>query len=149
MKLHIDITPKHRISPYLFMQFAEPLGTADTSVDAGWDFLNECWQPKLIEKIRELSPTMIRWGGCFALVHRPERLSEIFCELTAAGLEPKRLRLVCKTAGSAPSLLLLDACRGGKPGLSVEAPLILQNIDGSPSAEVDAIYFRTQQEDTQ
>ena len=66
MKLHIDITPKHRISPYLFMQFAEPLGTADTSVDAGWDFLNECWQPKLIDKIRELGPTMIRWGGCFA-----------------------------------------------------------------------------------
>ena len=66
MKLHIDIIPKHRISPYLFMQFAEPLGTADTSVDAGWDFLNECWQPKLIDKIRELGPTMIRWGGCFA-----------------------------------------------------------------------------------
>ena len=66
MKISVNTTPKHRISPYLFMQFAEPLGTADTSVDAGWDYLNECWQPKLIEKIRELGPTMIRWGGCFA-----------------------------------------------------------------------------------
>ena len=66
MKLRIDPLPKHRISPYLFMQFAEPLGTADSSVDAGWDFLNDCWQPKLIEKICELGPTMIRWGGCFA-----------------------------------------------------------------------------------
>ena len=66
MKLTISTTPKHAISPYLFMQFAEPLGTADTSVDAGWDYLNERWQPKLIEKIRELAPTMIRWGGCFA-----------------------------------------------------------------------------------
>ena len=66
MNLTISAAPKHTISPYLFMQFAEPLGTADTSVDAGWDYLHECWQPKLIEKIRELSPTMIRWGGCFA-----------------------------------------------------------------------------------
>ena len=66
MKLYIDTTPKHAISPYLFMQFAEPLGTADSSVDAGWDYLNECWHPKLIAKIRELGPTMIRWGGCFA-----------------------------------------------------------------------------------
>ena len=66
MKLTISTTPKHAISPYLFMQFAEPLGTADTSVEAGWDYLNERLQPKLIEKIRELAPTMIRWGGCFA-----------------------------------------------------------------------------------
>lgn len=66
MKLNIDTTPKHAISPYLFMQFAEPLGTADSSVDAGWDYLNECWHPRLIAKIRELGPTMIRWGGCFA-----------------------------------------------------------------------------------
>ncbi|MBQ8640934.1 MAG: hypothetical protein IJ480_01845 [Clostridia bacterium] len=66
MRICIDPTPKHTISPYLFMQFAEPLGTADASVDAGWDALNNCWHQKLIEKIRELGPTMIRWGGCFA-----------------------------------------------------------------------------------
>ena len=47
----------------------------------------------------------------------------------------------------APSLLLLEARRGGEPGLSVEAPLILQTPDGTPTAEVEAIYFR-QQEDT-
>ena len=66
MKVQIDMTPKHSISPYLFMQFAEPLGTADSSVDAGWDYLENQWHPKLISKIRELGPGMIRWGGCFA-----------------------------------------------------------------------------------
>lgn len=66
MKIQIDAAPKHTISPYLFMQFAEPLGTADASVDAGWDFLENQWHPKLISKIRELGPGMIRWGGCFA-----------------------------------------------------------------------------------
>ena len=37
---------------------------------------------------------VLRWGGRFALVHRPERLSDLFCTLRAHGLEPKRLRFV-------------------------------------------------------
>ena len=66
MLIKIKKEKKHTISPYIFMQFAEPLGTADSSVDAGWDFLHDRWQPKLVEKVKELAPTMIRWGGCFA-----------------------------------------------------------------------------------
>lgn len=89
---------------------------------------------------------LVRWGGDFCLVHKPERLTDLCCALREAGLEPKRLRWVCRTAGSAPSLLLLSARRGGKPGLAAEAPLVLQASDGGPTPEVDAIYFR-QQED--
>ena len=66
MKFEIDSTPLYDLSPYLFMQFAEPLGCADSSIDAAWDFKNNCWQEKVIEILKELSPTMIRWGGCFA-----------------------------------------------------------------------------------
>ena len=66
MNINLSTEKKHTISPYIYMQFAEPLGTADTSVDAGWDYLHDCWQPKLVDKVRELEPTMIRWGGCFA-----------------------------------------------------------------------------------
>jgi tRNA1Val (adenine37-N6)-methyltransferase len=63
-----------------------------------------------------------RWGGRFALVHRPERLSELCCALTAAGLEPKRLRFVQRRDG-APIVALLEARRGARPGLAVEPPL--------------------------
>lgn len=101
-----------------------------------------------LEELCRAAARLLLWGGHFCLVHKPERLTDLCCTLRACGLEPKRLRFVCKTSGFAPSLLLLDACRGGKPGLTVEAPLILQNSDGTPTAEVDAIYFRTQQEDT-
>ena len=89
---------------------------------------------------------LLRWGGSFCLVHKPERLTDLLCALRGNGLEPKRLRFVCKTAGSAPSLVLAEARRGGKPSLAVEEPLILQAADGSPTAEVDAIYFRQQEE---
>ena len=85
---------------------------------------------------------LLRWGGSFCLVHKPERLTDLLCALRTAAMEPKRLRFVSATADRAPSLILIEGRRGGKPGLTVEPPLILQNPDGSPTDEVDAIYFR-------
>lgn len=100
-----------------------------------------------LEDICRAASYLLRWGGSFCLVHKPERLTDLLCALREHGLEPKRLRFVSKTAGSAPSLVLAEARRGGRPGLVIEEPLILQTADGAPTAEVDAIYFR-QQEDT-
>ena len=69
--LKINTKEKHSISPYLYMQFMEPLGTCDTSVDAAWDYANERWIPKVIDLVRDdLAPTMIRFGGCFASYYR-------------------------------------------------------------------------------
>ena len=85
---------------------------------------------------------LLRWGGSLCLVHKPERLTDLLCALRESGLEPKRLRLVCSRPEKAPSLLLLEARRGGRPGLQIEPPLILENPDGSPTAELDRIYFR-------
>ncbi len=100
-----------------------------------------------LEEVCRAAAYLLRWGGSFCLVHKPERLTDLLCSLREASMEPKRLRSVCKAAGSAPSLVLLEGRRGGKPGLRVEAPLILQKPDGTSTAEVDAVYFR-QQEDT-
>ncbi len=83
----------------------------------------------------------LRWGGRFALVHRPERLSEIFCAMTEAGIEPKRLREVVYTAGKAPSLVLVEGVCGGGKGLLFQPPLILTE-NGRDSAEVERIYRR-------
>jgi len=84
----------------------------------------------------------LRWGGSFALVHRPERLSEIFCAMTGAGIEPKRLRMVSHSALKAPSLVLIEGRRGGKSGLRIEAPLILTDSEGSETDEAQRIYRR-------
>lgn len=81
-------------------------------------------------------------GGSFSVVYKPERLSELFCAMTAHGLEPKRLRLVCYRQDSAPSLVLVEGRRGGKPGLDILPPLILTGPDGGDSQEVLRIYHR-------
>ncbi|MCI8909567.1 MAG: methyltransferase [Oscillibacter sp.] len=95
----------------------------------------------LVEVCRAAS-YLLRWGGAFCLCHKPERLTDLLCALREAGLEPKRLREVCRRPGAAPQLLLAEGRRGGRPGLTVEAPLLLEAPDGTPSAELDAIYFK-------
>ena len=99
-----------------------------------------------LEALCAAAAYLLRWGGSFCLVHRPERLTDLLCTLRAFAMEPKRLRPVCLRAGAAPSLLLLEGRRGGKPGLLVEAPLFLQSLDGSPTGELDRIYFRNQED---
>lgn len=68
--LKISTEKKHRISPHLYMQFMEPLGTADASVDAAWDFFENEWYSEVIDIVRSLSPSMVRFGGCFASYYR-------------------------------------------------------------------------------
>ncbi len=95
-----------------------------------------------LEDICRAAKYLCRWGGSFALVHRPERLAEICCAMSTNGLEPKRLRMVQYKEGAAPNLLLIEGRRGGKPGLVIEPPLILSDGLGGDSEEVKKIYHR-------
>lgn len=95
-----------------------------------------------LEDVCRAAARLLRWSGSFCLVHKPERLTDLLCALRQAVLEPKRLRLVVPRPEAAPSLILVEARRGGRPGLTIEPPLILEGPDGSPSPELDRIYFR-------
>ena len=95
-----------------------------------------------LAQLCEAAKYLCRWGGAFALVHRPERLSEIFCAMSSAGIEPKRLRTVHYKSGYAPNLVLIEGRRGGKPGLSFEKPLVLCTEDGEDTEEIKTIYHR-------
>ena len=85
---------------------------------------------------------LCRTGGRVCFVHKPERLSELFCAMSASGIEPKRLRLVCYTQNSAPNLVLVESRRGGNPGLKIESALVLRNPDGTETDEILKIYHR-------
>lgn len=83
---------------------------------------------------------LCRWDGKFAAVYRPERLPELFAAMTNHGIEPKRMRIVCHDAKSAPSLVLVEGRRGGAPGLKMEKALIMNDSDGKYTEEMRAIY---------
>ena len=68
--LVVDPKPRFDLSPYLYMQFMEPLGTTDGSVAAAWDFKRDRWRQDVLDVTKRLAPSLIRWGGCFASYYR-------------------------------------------------------------------------------
>lgn len=83
---------------------------------------------------------LVKTRGRFAMVHLPERMSEILVAMSQAGLEPKRLQLVHSALDKKPKMLLVEGMRGAKPGLEVLPPLIVYKPDGSYSDEIQKYY---------
>ena len=83
---------------------------------------------------------LLRSGGRFFLVHKPERLADLMVSLRENRLEPKRLRLVRHRAGGPVSLVLLEARLDGKPGLVFEPDLALFDENGAESEDHKRIY---------
>lgn len=63
--IRISPTAQFEISPYMYMQFMEPLGNTDGSVEAAWDYDADDWRRDLVSAVKDLSPDAIRWGGAF------------------------------------------------------------------------------------
>ncbi|MGJ0505914.1 MAG: hypothetical protein ACR652_02020 [Methylocystis sp.] len=66
----IDPTPLFEISPWLYMQFMEPLGVTDGSVAAAWDDDADDWREDFVEALRDLAPGAIRFGGLFSRYYK-------------------------------------------------------------------------------
>lgn len=79
-------------------------------------------------------------GGHFYLVHRPFRLAELICTMSAYHLEPKRMRLVYPYVDREPNMVLIEAVRGGRPRMTVEKPLIVYERPGVYMPEITEIY---------
>lgn len=77
-----------------------------------------------IDELFRSAKRCLKFGGRFALVHRADRLAEIFGALRENGLEPKKLQLVAGKANAKPYAALICAVKGGRPGLDVLPVLV-------------------------
>ena len=83
----------------------------------------------------------LRHGGRLAMVHLPERLSEIILALHAEHLAVKRLRMVQPRADRAPNLMLIEAVKGAAlTGMRHEPALIVRDAEGRYTEEIRSIY---------
>lgn len=64
--LTVDPQPRFEISPWLYMQFMEPLGVTDGSVEASWDYDRDDWRKDFVDTVRDLAPGAMRFGGLFS-----------------------------------------------------------------------------------
>ena len=83
---------------------------------------------------------LLRSGGRFYMVHRPHRLAEIITALKTYRLEPKRMKLVHPFADKDANMVLIEAVRGGRSMIKVEAPVIVYQKPGVYTQEIYDIY---------
>lgn len=88
------------------------------------------------------SAAMLREGGSLYMVHRPDRLVDIFVELRAAGLEPKEIQMVEPSAGKAANIVLVHAVRGAGPELRMLPAIAVHEDGGGYTPKILRIYGR-------
>lgn len=83
---------------------------------------------------------MLKHGGKFYCVFRPDRLSELMGAMLENKLEPKRMTFVHADKKKEPSMVLIEAIKCGACGMRVSAPVILFDDDGAESEQSKKIY---------
>lgn len=78
-----------------------------------------------IEDFCEAARRILKFGGTFAAVYRPDRMCDLMAAMRASRLEPKRMTFVHADTESEPSMLLVEAKCGGKSGMLLTRPLII------------------------
>ncbi|MCI8465530.1 MAG: tRNA1(Val) (adenine(37)-N6)-methyltransferase [Lachnospiraceae bacterium] len=94
----------------------------------------------VFEDVAREAAAVLRPGGRFYLVHRPRRLMELFETLRRYSLEPKRIKFVHPYISSEANLVLVEAFRGGRPQMRVEAPVVVYEKPGVYTREIYDIY---------
>lgn len=78
-----------------------------------------CEEACSLDELCATATRLLKNGGRFALCHRPERLCDVICTLREHGMEPKRMQFLSHSSNHAPSAVLVEAVRQGRPGVDV------------------------------
>ncbi len=68
---------------------------------------------------------LLRHGGRFYCVFRPDRLAELMSAMSENRLEPKTMVFIHADEASEPSMVLVCAAKGGAAGMRIMPPLLL------------------------
>lgn len=95
-----------------------------------------------LEDVIAAARVLLKDNGRMFIVHRPERLADIFTLMRKYKIEPKRVKMVHPKMGKAPNIVLVEGQRDGGAYLKWEAPLYVYDENGKYTKEIDEIYGR-------
>ncbi len=95
-----------------------------------------------LEDVVRVSSILLEPLGKLFLIHRPERLADLFCLMREYHIEPKRLRFVHPQPHKTATMILVEGAFRGRPKLFLEPPLYVYQSPGVYSEEIDRIYGR-------
>lgn len=76
-----------------------------------------------LEQLIAVSSKLLKQSGRFFMIHRPERLVDIFCAMRENKIEPKSIRLVHGHKEKPATLVLIYGLKNGNSQVTVEQPL--------------------------
>lgn len=95
-----------------------------------------------LEDVIIASRKLLKDNGRIYMVHRPERLIDIFQLMRKYKIEPKRVQMIQPNINKAPNIVLVEGQRDGGAYLKWETPIYVYNEDGSYTKEINKIYGR-------
>lgn len=93
-----------------------------------------------LEEIVEISEHLLKNGGTFAMVHRPDRLIEILTLMKKYKIEPKKMRFVYPKIDKDANMVLIEGVKNGRGGLKLFPPLITHDKDGNYCQEIKDMF---------
>lgn len=93
-----------------------------------------------LEEVLSISKYLLKNNGVLAIVHRTERLVEIFNLFQKYGLEVKKVRLIYPKKNSGSNMVLVEGRKNGNPGLKILPPLYVHEEDGNYTSEVTNMF---------
>jgi len=94
-----------------------------------------------IEDFIKCSSEILKFGGYFYVVYRPERTADLLYFMRKYSIEPKRMVFMHSTYNSKPSLIFAEGIKGGSPGLVISKPLVVYKKDSKEyTFEMNEIY---------
>lgn len=91
-------------------------------------------------QVIETAGRMLAVGGRLHLIHTAERLPELLARMQAAGIEPKFLRAIQSGSTTDAKRILLQAVKGGRPGMRIAPPLVIYGETGAYTEEVRRMF---------
>ncbi len=92
------------------------------------------------ETMVDTAATLLKDKGLFVFVHRPERLTSIVAALNAKRMTIKRMRVVHARIDRPAQMVLIEAVKGGRDGLTLEPPFFVHKDDGSYTDAVEKLF---------
>ena len=89
-----------------------------------------------LEDFIKISQKLLKNNGEFYMVHRPERLVDIFEIMRKYKIEPKIIRFVHSNINKESKLVLIKGVKNAKPFLKIEKNLYIYNENGNYSDEI-------------
>lgn len=95
-----------------------------------------------LEDVIKSAKVLLKDNGRMFIVHRPERLADIFGLMRKYNIEPKRVQMVHPNVNKAANIVLVEGQRDGGAFLKWEAPIYVYDENGKYTEEIDRIYGR-------